>query len=128
MADGSTAGRELDGLVAEKVMGWVEVALKPIANAMGQHVIDEWAGIAPEGTGRPSLVPRFSTMIQDAWPLIEKMRREFGFVTVISGKGPTGPQPWVCKVNRAGGFVEEKGETAPLAICSAALRAYAPGA
>jgi len=55
MADAMTAGRELDARVAEKVMGWAEVALKPIANAMGQHVIDEWAGIAPEGrAGRGS--------------------------------------------------------------------------
>jgi hypothetical protein len=119
-----TAGRELDGEVAQKVMGWVDVGLKPIANAFGQHVIDEWAGVAPEGTGRPSLVPRFSTMIQDAWPVVEKMRREFAFVAVISGKGPSGPASWVCKVNRDGGFIEEKGETAPLAICLAALRAF----
>ena len=120
------AGRELDGLVAEKVMGWVDVGLKPIANALGQHVIDEWAGVAPQGTGRPALVPRFSTMIQDAWPVLEKMRREFLFAAVISGKGPESVAPWVCKVNRDGVFIEEKGETAPVAICLAALRAYAP--
>jgi len=29
-------------------------------------------------------------------------------------------------VNRDGGFIEEKGDTAPLAICLAALRAFAP--
>ncbi|HXX95260.1 MAG TPA: hypothetical protein VEN81_16680, partial [Planctomycetota bacterium] len=75
-----TPGRELDGQVARMVMGWVDVALKPIANAFGQHVIDEWAGVAPEGTGRPSLVPRYSTAIQDSWAVLEKMRREFAFV------------------------------------------------
>jgi hypothetical protein len=120
------AGRELDGLVAGKVMGWTDVALKPIANAYGQHVVDEWAGVAPTGTGRPQLVPRYSTMIQDAWPILEKMRGEFMFAAVISGKGPAGVAPWVCKVNKDGVFIEEKGETAALAICLAALRAFAP--
>jgi len=48
------------------------------------------------------------------------------FAAVISGKGPNGVVPWICKVNKDGVFIEEKGETAPLAICLAALRAFAP--
>ena len=30
------AGRELDAMVAERVMGWIDVKLQPIANALGQ--------------------------------------------------------------------------------------------
>ena len=121
------AGRELDALVASSVMGWVDVEKRPIANAMGQHVLDDFTGIAPEGTGRQTLVPRFSTLLQDGWSVAERLRRGFQFVAVISGTGPSGQQvPWVCKVNKEGVFIEERGDTAPLAICLAALRAAGP--
>lgn len=123
MADAVQAGRALDARVAEKVMGWKDVAIQPIANAYGQHVIDDFLGRETIGTLQPMLVPRYSTMIQEAWKVVERLRHESAFVAVISGKGPAGPQPWVCKVNRESGFLEDKGDTAPLAICLAALRA-----
>ncbi len=128
MADAPKAGRELDAAIAARVMGWSEVEIRPIANAMGQKVIDEYCGRAPGAPpGTSALVPRYSTMIQYAWDVVEKLRGQFQFVAVISGKGPAGaPAPWVCKINTDGGFFEEKGDTAALAICLAALRAVAP--
>lgn len=122
MADPMPAGRELDALVAEKVMGWLEVGKKSIANAMGQHVMDDFVGLPQAGAPQPVLVPRYSTMIQEAWKVADRLRGGSQFVAVISGKGPQGVQPWICKVNREGSFLEERAETAPHAICLAALK------
>src|SRR5262249_53410675 len=65
MADPLPAGRELDALVAEKVMGWVEVKKQPIANAFGQTVMEDYVGKPAASAPQPVLVPRFSTMIQE---------------------------------------------------------------
>ena len=116
------AGRALDALVAEKVMGWIGVKNQPIANAMGQKVMDDFVGLPTPDAPQPMLVPRYSTMIQEAWKVADKLRGETQFVAVISGKGPQGVQPWICKVNREGSFLEERAETAAHAICLAALR------
>ena len=126
MADALPLGRELDALVAEKVMGWVEVEKKPIANAFGQAVMEDYVGKPAANAPQPVLVPRYSTMIQEAWKVADKLRGDTQFVAVISGKGPQGVQPWICKVNRDGGFIEERGETAAVAICLAALKATTP--
>jgi hypothetical protein len=115
-------GRELDALVAEKVMGWIDIKKQSIANAFGQHVLDDYVGQPSIGATIPVLVPRYSTMIQEAWKVADKLRGEVQFVAVISGSGPQGAQPWICKINREGSFIEERAETAPLAICLAALK------
>jgi hypothetical protein len=120
------AGRELDALVAAKVMGWVEVERKPIANAFGQTVMEDYVGKPAPGAPQPVMVPRYSTMIQEAWKVADKLRGDTQFVAVISGKGPQGVQPWICKVNREGAFLEERADTAAHAICLAALKGVSP--
>lgn len=126
MADVQEAGRPLDALVAQRVMGWTQVQMQPIANALGQRVMDDFVGLPTPAAPQPVLVPRYSTMIQEAWKVADRLRGESAFVAVISGKGPQGVQPWICKVNRDGGFIEERADTAPLAICLAALKGLAP--
>jgi len=123
MANELPAGRELDALVAEKVMGWVEVRKQSIANAFGQHVMDDYVGQPSIGVTQPVLVPRYSSMIQEAWKVADHLRTRSQFVAVLSGMGPQGVQPWICKINRDGGFLEERADTAPVAICLAALKA-----
>jgi hypothetical protein len=123
MANELPAGRELDALVAEKVMGWVEVRKQSIANALGQHVMDDYVGQPSIGVTQPVLVPRYSSMIQEAWKVADHLRTRSQFVAVLSGMGPQGVQPWICKINRDGGFLEERADTAPVAICLAALKA-----
>ena len=124
MADPLPAGRELDALVAEKVMGWIDVQKQPIANALGQHVMDDFVG--KPSPGPAVMVPRYSTMMTEAWKVAEKLRGDVQFVAVISGKGPQGVQPWICKVNREGSFLEERADTAAHAICLAALKGVTP--
>jgi len=119
---GRSAGRELDALVAERVMGWGQVRKQSIANALGHHVMDDYVGLPTPGATIPQLVPRYSMMIQEAWKVADELRGRSQFVAVISGLGPQGVQPWICKVNRDGGFVEERADTPALAICLAALK------
>ncbi len=123
MADVIPTGRDLDSIVAGKVMGWTDVRKQSIANAMGQHVMDDYVGLPVPGAPQLVLVPRYSTMIQEAWKVADHLRSRSQFVAVISGTGPQGVQPWICKINRDGGFLEERADTAPIAICLAALKA-----
>ena len=120
MADLSP-GRELDAAVATKVIGWHDVKWQPIANAFGEKVLDEYAGHPPNDLLKNAIIPRYSTSIQAAWDVLEKMKATATFAAVVSGKGA----PWVCKINLGVKFVEEKADAAPLAICAAALKALA---
>jgi hypothetical protein len=112
-------GRELDAEVAIRVMGWHDVKFQPIANAFGEKVLDEYAGHPPNDLLKNAIIPRYSTSIQAAWDVVEKMKSISLFTALISAKG----QPWVCKINKEIAFVEEKADAAPLAICKAALKA-----
>lgn len=124
--DGRTAGRELDALVAEKVLGWLQVRKQMIANAMGQPVMEDFVGLPTASAASPLLVPRYSTMIQEAWKVADALRERSQFVAVLSGLGPQGVQPWIFKINRDGGFIEERADTAALAICLGALKSCSP--
>lgn len=93
-------GRELDALVAEKVMNW-----KP-------GTVDDWVRI-----------PFYSTSIEDAWKVVEKIAPPMGWVffriqrygefweVLFEGAGQGQPN------------YRAKGSTAPYVICLAALRA-----
>lgn len=145
------AGRELDVLVAEKVMG-LEIFSR---NWPVQHFSDDTCEIAPEdwetkqpgrwgrqrdavwkyrgrnihgeeysGLGR---VPEYSTDIDAAWQVLEKFsEREYGKVR-LTGSYYHG---WYCSIFWGPGLDGEGetpepvfGATAPEAICRAALKA-----
>ena len=98
MTDTTTlaAGRELDALVAEKVMGWVPGA--------GFANDTYWS---------------FSTDIAAAWQVIEKMLND-GYGTSIAD----GPHGWsVAFGSTEKPFADADGDTPALAICRAALAA-----
>ena len=91
------AGREIDALIAEKVMGWPK-------NSVVWYIDD-----------KPFRISDFSpsTQIADAWLVVEKIKREnLQIVWDIDG--------WfVSSIYADTGFAP----TAPLAICLAALKA-----
>lgn len=97
------AGRELDALIAEKVMG-----LKTPPNERCSCTNSEWL-CRKHGT-----FPRYSTSIADAWEVVEKLgdkdfrvEKDYDF------------EFWICILgNRRR---EVRGTTAPHAICLAAL-------
>jgi hypothetical protein len=123
------AGRELDALVAEKVMGWMRVnSPHKITGANGEP-----SGLEPIGGGYATfaVVPHYSTDIAAAWQIVEMMERRGywcqmrtpfqagdggdGFWAGFTPHGTSGwngrPDHWT------------DATILPLAICLAALRA-----
>lgn len=110
------AGRELDALVAEKVMGWRRLPDTP-----------EW-GVPPDYTTGGALGWRpYSTDIAAAWEVVEKLRE--GWLEVnLDCTAFNCANTVRCCVTKQGQqhppfplYADAK--TAPLAICRAALRA-----
>ena len=111
------AGRELDALVAEKVMGMVDN--RPSGRSGEMWGIMDW--YAP---GEPVWVgdfPLYSTDISAAWEVVEKMR-EKGFYLDTNNRQPEG---YWCEFADEGYEVggQAFGESEPHAICLASLRA-----
>lgn len=130
MADqDTTPGRKLDALIAVQVMGWTAVHEEGIGDYDGEEFVVEYVelrGIPPAGvhvlyhfTGE-SCIPRYSTSIEAAWMVVEKMFKDgFGF-NMFRDQNDAAPE-WECEFwNRA---VSATAPTAPLAICLAALKA-----
>jgi hypothetical protein len=123
------AGRELDALVAEKVMGWSDIDLED----QGDFGVPPEARI-PDAYGRTvswyaspfEQFPHYSTDIAAAWLVVEKV------ATIDKGE-PGGlevavlhyPDRCECHIetNSAAFLVVEGAPTAPHAICRAALLA-----
>ena len=117
----NNAGRELDALIAEKVMGWGRHDWKEhhalertlycgnCGTTKGKDALDEIGTFCQQFEWKAEL-PEYSTRIQDAWQVVEK----FDMFDIV-WRSPE----WAAWV---------KGEvtyaaTAPLAICLAALKA-----
>lgn len=124
------AGRELDALVAERVMGWTRPPRGRVT----------WT--APEGYGTSfGAVPRYSTDIAAAWLVVEQTA-----ALVVERDDYTFNHLTLCQLGIQAGWAASydtiiddyewhehveryprsaRSETAPLAICRAALRALA---
>lgn len=64
-------GRELDALIAEKIMGWTEVTNKRHADGSWSGVRHDWQSPVVDD------VPHYSTKIKSAWKVVEKMRSNY---------------------------------------------------
>lgn len=104
--------RKIDALVAEKVMGW---------RPPSEDVADLWerskVWYSPE-TASAEHLPDYSSDIADAWEVVEKLESEDPGYFNLSVTTPPG---WYVT------FVDPDScayaDTAPLAICLAALKA-----
>lgn len=127
------AGHKLDLLIAERVMGWTRG--DRYGNGNGEWLRAEDAGKTWRLTWDQT--PRFSTNMADAWLVVTKLRADGYWVAVEpSGYAPdlggwdlegwlatiVGPRDVDYSERRAGNRVAA---TAPLAICNAALKAFA---
>jgi hypothetical protein len=114
------SGRELDALIAEKVMGYPAFA-KQVLEQLGAHLLGEGehehclvCGRGIDGT--LECLPYYSTDIAAAWEVVEKLRLaiapgdEGGWIAASSA--------YHLDAGRA-----ERADTAPHAICLAALKA-----
>lgn len=103
------AGRELDALIAEKVMGLIAYKVQLVAPPPRVRTIDELQRV-----GSP--LPHYSADIAAAWEVVEK-------ADLWSLYGSIGDGPYRACIQ----FEDREGlmtaDTAPLAICLAALKA-----
>lgn len=124
MSTPTEAGRELDAIVAEKVVGyrWVKGGTFLLDSHLSVAVLVEANGTHLDTKN----LPRYTSDIAAAWEVVEKLH-EMGLYVAIS-KDPDrftwDVRGWNDKTNsnRFIGFAE----TAPLAICLAALKAVEP--
>lgn len=108
-------GRELDALVAEKVMGW-EAPHPEDFGDIGRSII--------ESRGDDPYAPaRYSTDIAAAWTILEKLP-QFAYGCAVSFRWMDRPeatgQEW--EVNLGPGHPRAIGISVPHAICLAALK------
>ncbi len=105
------AGRELDVIVAEKVMGW---RIIDRAHAMGAREKSDLMGI--------QAIPPYSTDIAAAWQVMDLLV-EWRFNPTLGLWGfaeELPPMGWYCDLAGYKSF----GTTAPHAICNAGLHAF----
>lgn len=115
--DQMDARRELDALVAEKVMGLRCERLmtnppKP-------------SGLMRSPGGELVGLPYFSTDISVAWKVVEEMRGRGYWVSVQMQpkSGDVDCVMWLPSADDTQDFSDDEAPTAPLAICRAALKA-----
>lgn len=112
-------GPRLDALVAEKVFGCTpyigpsaqyECGCSPM-NPEHETMINSWC-----------VIPKYSTSIADAWQVVEKIEKDFAIQISSDGDAKI---IWYCYLENEdkGVWVNEKADTAPHAICLAALKA-----
>jgi hypothetical protein len=108
------AGRELDALVAEKVMGWTDIHPCP-EDDMREYGEDLW-GRQPGSAHNQQNVPYYSTDIAAAWRIFEKMHGH------VERRGhPVPGEEWLAQMWFGGQGANAYASTAPLALCLAAL-------
>lgn len=110
-------GRDLDALVAEHVMGFVRAD-------------DDWTKLSGWKKGENGWTSAFkaSTDISAAWEVVEKLRKTH-WVDVRGGLKLEYVGPYMCEIGVYGvpGALYAEGDTAPEAICKAALIAHMRG-
>ena len=126
------AGRELDALIAEMVMGLTRHDESYMVDGAGKVLRFVWrdGGGACVYSG-DMFLPHYSTNIADAWEVVEKLGRWRGFDFMLVMPDPE--QTFHLHTYEAGWYeatndgperrVVSDADTAPLAICLAALKA-----
>ena len=135
MAKEMPAGREMDALIAEKIMGYTLSELSLPAYPK-YKLFDIESG---EFSGYVKEVPHYSTDIAAAWEVVKRMPIPFKLEKCWEKAYQIGPEGWSacwctdadcegCNENsRCTNGDDAWAETAPLAICRAALKALENG-
>jgi hypothetical protein len=128
--DEMPAGREMDALIAEKIMGYTLSELSLPAYPK-YKLFDIESG---EFSGYVKEVPHYSTDIADAWEVVKRMPIPFKLEKCWEKAYQIGPEGWSacwctdadcegCNENsRCTNGDDAWAETAPLAICRYALK------
>lgn len=112
------AGRELDALIASKVMGWPIVEGRTNDNGV---ISPCWTSYRDDVSLRP--IPEYSADIAAAWQVVEKIAHNVKLTKYHRNGEPL----FECVIDRIAlsQMVSEIADTAPIAICRAALKAAA---
>ena len=130
------AGRELDARVAERVMGWesitdeLEIAKREddpeCVDSRRWHRKPVWfKGNEKMACEECGTLPLYSTSIEAAWEIVEKLRQKYCCIKVYSDHAYI----YECTTvkdpddDHDAPIIFDQAETAPLAICLAALKA-----
>lgn len=120
------AGRDMDALVAHKIMGYYVDRWSPDFSE-----IDYWYRTEPQPwysgshNEQTKIVPHYSTDIAAAWQVVERLWSKHLYYFYLSYYESIN---WVRIVGTAPAEVwHGNAETAPLAICRAALKAVGGG-
>lgn len=119
--------REIDFQVAERVMGWTKGMLYwRDRDGNDTERYEEYSGYPEDGEGvTPNSAWSPSTDIADAWQVVETLvKRFYWLVQVAHCIDMNSPimVGWMCRVNTYGLNIVERADTAPMAICLAALK------
>jgi hypothetical protein len=113
------ASRELDAIVAEKVMGWSYTRfMNNVHRVSARHPV--WQEFI--------VVPRYSTDLAAAWQVVEKLATGYRNVLIENTAELLGKRRYWVDIKEHGdlGMIDiakANADTAPLAICLAALKA-----
>lgn len=119
--DEMPAGREIDLLIAEQLFGWRDLEWREEKN-IHELGVRTWSPTGYYGKGPQHecyLTHRYSTKIEDAWLVVEKLRERISDEILLGYGCDKAIGLWAC----AFGIYEVTADTAPLAICRAALKA-----
>ena len=113
---GHMTNRELDALVAENIFG---CKLSFDSNANRYHCLCA-VGVHPNKGKTSYYIPHYSSDISAAWEVFTLVSKEIGCLTKLSTFPGTWEDEytWSCDFTTAVGLAD----TAPMAICIAALR------
>lgn len=118
------AGRKLDEIIAKIIMGLEDVRYRH-SGYYGKKLVHGHITFGG-GLDISPWVPHYSTSIADAWLVVEKMRNKKTALCLLSVYEPAKNSfQWLCKVEFIGSdrFEFSAQDSAPLAICLAALKA-----
>lgn len=122
--DQMAAGREMDALVAAKVMGllWDEARCRicgwPLKSVAEEGCVLENCSLRPPPERRADEPARYSTDIAAAWEVFAKVSEHDVRLSVARSAGG-----WKVFDHRYADVPSIEADTAPLAICRAALKA-----
>lgn len=124
MESAMIAGRELDALVAEKVMEWIfhPMQLMGMPPTMSKEF---WTYRDGESIHHVYDLPPYSTSIAAAWEVLEKLhgQKDYCQDTLLACGVEKTQYGYECLLTGVDGEWHETADTAPLAICLAALKA-----
>ena|SRR5258706_9749470 len=111
--------REIDALVAEKLMGWKKYPANSPENKMD---FDQWVGedqrVVPQ-----TEPPPYSTNISDAWIVVEKMKKDW-LILIDNDKSGKWDAFFKHMTAEDKSYTSFNQESAPMAICLAALKSF----